>query len=212
MYGAPFINDTAVESTAATEQPAAQAPTAEAPADQAQQQQQASNAEVQAEEAPDAAPEAPPAIEIPANIAEMRDQDGPRRLYSPQNTYADPIPDALFDHVVEIAEPVRAAVVNELREISADLGLSVSDVANIRTRAAYLHKNPQDAGEQQKEARHVLKAAFGDADRALQDARALAARDPRVRNLIHTMGLGNDPETLVMLTYAARRQRNAGRL
>ncbi len=142
----------------------------------------------------------------------MRDQDGPRRLYSPQNTYADPIPDALFDHVVEIAEPVRAAVVNELREISADLGLSVSDVANIRTRAAYLHKNPQDAGEQQKEARHVLKAAFGDADRALQDARALAARDPRVRNLIHTMGLGNDPETLVMLTYAARRQRNAGRL
>lgn len=166
----------------------------------------------QGQQATEKPPEEKPAIEVPANIAEMREQDGPRRLYSPQNTYAEPIPDAMFDHIIEVAEPVRVGVVKELREISADLGLSVVEVASIRTRAAVLRENTPDKYEQRKETLRQLKSAFGDADAALRDARALVARDPRVGRLIEAMGLGDDAETLVMLIYAARRQRNAGRL
>jgi hypothetical protein len=204
MYGAPFIDDTATAVAPAPQDAAP--PPQDAGTPPANQAQQAAPTD---QPAPT---DTVPVIEIPAGIAELREQDGPRHLFTPQKTYAESIPDAMFDSVVELPQPVRTAVVNELREISADLGLSVSDVANVRTRAAYLHKNPQDPGEQRREAVRQLQSAFGNADRALQDARALVTRDPRVGRLIHTMGLGNDPETLVMLTYAARRQRNAGRL
>lgn len=154
---------------------------------------------------------------VPAEVQELRD-DVARRMYSAQNTFRDAIPEADEAQRAELAaqgitpEAGRKAMA-ELREIAADLDLSPADVAKVRQRATLVRETQPDAIAQREAAVDALNREFGnDAKQAWRDARALVARDPRVGRMIESMGLGDDPEVVVMIARIARQQRVAGKL
>lgn len=163
-------------------------------------------------------PEPPPnVVSVPDNIRALREGDPDRKVYSPQSAYNRVLEDGLLDPLDgspgNLPPEARPAVVAELREIAADLGLAPTDVELIRTRAGMARTTPVKPEAAIDDAVTQMNAAFGqDAKRAWLDARALVARDPRVAKLIEGLGLGNDGRTLVAIAQAARRQRAAGRL
>lgn len=154
---------------------------------------------------------------VPDHIRELRQADTDRRMYGSQTSFASAIPDSIFDppEGVESDVPVevRTAAVSELREISGDLGLGTADVNLIKSRVALQRTTPTAPDVQVDEAIRGLNAAFGkDATKALRDARALVQRDPRVGKLLDSLGVANDPEVVVTIAHAARRERTRGRL
>lgn len=155
-------------------------------------------------------------VEIPPEIAKLRAEDSARTMYSPQSVFAEVIHDNIFAQAEDahtIDQKHIKATIKEMREIACDLGLSAHDAALLRDRAAALSREPVEAGKQIDVAVDMLNRTFGrEAKQALNDARKLVARDFRVGRLIESLGLGNDPETVVTLARAARSQRNAGRL
>lgn len=148
---------------------------------------------------------APPAVE------QLRD-DVARRMYPAQVTFAEVAPDTDFKAQGIEPETGRKAMA-EMREMFADLELAPQDVQSLRRRAERLRDAPIGATAQQQAANEALNREFGPAAaQALQVARLLVARDPRVAKLIDHMGLGDDPETVVMLARKARSQILAGKL
>ncbi|CAB3648611.1 hypothetical protein CEY09_05360 [Achromobacter marplatensis] len=164
----------------------------------------------------------PPALDVnkhlPDAVRTLREEDTPRKLYSPQQTYSSVIPDDMFEQHGTVPEDmpqeVQAAIIHEYREMAADTGLSSDDVRLLKDRTLTLRDNPVPPELQQAEARVRLAAEFGadGIEKALKDANALLNRDPRVRNLLHGWGLGDDPDTVVLVARAAARQRAQGRL
>lgn len=154
-----------------------------------------------------------PEPNLPPGIKELRESDEERRMFSPQGTFAETLPDSMLAEVPDLDDKTKAAAVHEFRELAADLDLSPIDVRGLIDRASLLGKEAPDPSAQQDEAVAALNAAFGDsAYQAWQDARALVARDPRVGQIIDALGLGDDPQTVMLLAHAARRQRTAGKL
>lgn len=172
--------------------------------------------------AADDEPQEPPALDVnrhlPDAVRTLRGEDTPRKLYSPQQTYSGVIPDDMFEQhgtVPEgVSQEVQAAIIHEYREMAADTGLSNDDVRLLKDRTLALRDNPVPPEQQQAEARLRLAAEFGadGVEKALKDANALLNRDPRVRNLLQGWGLGDDPDTVVLVARAAARQRAQGRL
>lgn len=174
-----------------------------------------------AEELAEAAyPEPPEPVQldpVPAEVQELRD-DVARRMYSAQDTFRDAIPDADEAQRAELAaqgitpEAGRKATA-ELREIAADLDMSPADVAKVRQRATLVRETQPDVIAQREATVDALNREFGnDAKQAWRDARALVARDPRVGRMIEAMGVGDDPEVVLMIARVARAQRVAGKL
>lgn len=166
--------------------------------------------------------EPPPAFNVdkhlPDGIKNLRSDDAERRLYSPQQTYRNVIPDDMFEQhgtvPVEISPEVQTAIIREYRELAADTGLSHDDVQLLKDRTMALHASPVSQEQQQAEARQRLAAEFGPEGvaSALKGANALLNRDPRVRALLQGWGLGDDPDTVVLVARAAARERSKGRL
>ncbi len=102
----------------------------------------------------------------------------------------------------------------------ADTGLSPNDAKDLLARASVVRHEGRSTEEQLREARKVLTRQFpGDAknpsqgaEMVLTDAARMLGRDPRLAKFINAQGLGNDPETLTMLSRAARSLRTRGRL
>lgn len=164
----------------------------------------------------------PPPLDVekhlPDDIKNLRSEDAERRLYSPQQTYSNVIPDDMFEQhgtvPVEISPEVQTAIIREYRELAADTGLSHDDVQLLKDRTMALHASPVSQEQQQAEARQRLAAEFGPEGvaNALKAANALLNRDPRVRALLQGWGLGDDPDTVVLVARAAVRERTKGRL
>lgn len=155
---------------------------------------------------------------VPDNIRELREADGARRLYTPQSTYKSDIPDdilssALTDENAPSPE-VLASAVHELREMAADVGLGGSDLRALQIRARTLHQEPVPDHVQQQQTMKRLGEIYGPdgVKSALATANRLLDRDPRTKQLVKVLGLGNDPDTIVMVARAAFREQGNGRL
>jgi hypothetical protein len=174
------------------------------------------------QETADRGPQERPALDVdkhlPDAVRTLREEDTPRKLYSPQQTYSGVIPDDMFEQYGTVPDgmpqEIQVAIIQEYREMAADTGLSNDDVRLLKDRTLALRDNPIPPERQQAEARLRLATEFGadGIEKALKDANALLNRDPRVRNLLHAWGLGDDPDTVVLVARAAARQRAQGRL
>ena len=150
----------------------------------------------------------------PPEVQELRD-DIARRMYSAQDTLREAVPEAPEETFT--AEGIDPAVgrkaLAEVREMFADLDLGPREVQGLRQRAERLRDAPTDVITQREASVEALNREFGnDAKQAWRDARALVARDPRVGKLIEAMGLGDDPDTVLLLARTARSQRATGKL
>ncbi len=162
--------------------------------------------------------EALPAIEIPENIQTMRAADGARQMYSPQGTYASVLPDDLWagDETAEaIPEPVQRAALAELREMAADVAMSNDDVRALQSIARQIPEAPSDADRiaWREQAVTRLNETYGNgAAQAFRDARAFIAQDPRRAKILDNKGLGDHPDTVLMVARLARQARMQGKL
>jgi aminopeptidase N len=153
-------------------------------------------------------------VPVPAEVAAIREADPARRMFKASVNRTKAIPDDFLDHELRPQEEKRA-LIGELREMVADLGLSDADVGAMRNRShAYKGENAPTEESQRRTAWQALTRKFGEdgASRALTDAKALIARDRRVTKFVESMSLGNDPETIIHFAEQARRERLAGRL
>lgn len=157
---------------------------------------------------------------IPGEIRELRENDRGRRMFSPQKTYEYDVPDDLLN-LEEAGDDdtpaeMKAAAVAELREMAADMSMSGADVRMLIGRARAAAANPaQDEAAERSQASQQLAADLGSAkaaQQALADAKQLLDRDPRMRQLVLSLGMGNDVQTIKTLAELARRERASGRL
>lgn len=158
---------------------------------------------------------------IPEEVRELRENDRGRKMFSPQKTYEFDIPDDLLQVQDETPDDIpaeaKAAAVAELREMAADMSMSGADARLLISRArASAEATPvQDVEAAREQASKQLAKELGSeqaAKQALADAKALLARDPRMRTLVLTLGMGNDVQTIRTLAELARRERAKGRL
>lgn len=162
--------------------------------------------------------EALPAIEIPENIQTMRAADGARQMYSPQGTYASVLPDDLWagdETAKAIPEPVQRAALAELREMAADVAMSSDDVRALQSIARQIPEAPSDADRiaWREQAVTRLNETYGNgAAQAFRDARAFIAQDPRRAKILDNKGLGDHPDTVLMVARLARQARMQGKL
>lgn len=137
-------------------------------------------------------------IPVPKNIADLREADQNRKLYSPQNAYADALPNNLFDNAEGASDAQKAAAVAELREMAHDVGYQLQDV---REFMILMNQPPPDAKTVEAwkaEAAKRLGEVYGaGASKALAAAQALVARDPRVAYELQATGLGNHPDVIL---------------
>ena len=160
-----------------------------------------------------APPPPPPKLEVPAHITELR-QAG----RTAADDLYEPAPFVQFEQVLAndetFAPAERKAIALEMTHMAKDVGLDHQDVAELMARL----QSVRDLTPEQTQANHasamdLLRAEFGDgADNALQAARSLAQRDPRVATVLATSRLGDDPQTILRFARLAVQQRGAGRL
>lgn len=157
---------------------------------------------------------------IPSEIRELRENDRGRRMFSPQKTYEYDVPNDLLN-LEEVGDDdtpaeMKAAAVAELREMAADMSMSGADVRMLIGRARAAAANPaQNEAAERSQASQQLAADLGSAQaaqQALADAKQLLDRDPRMRQLVLSLGMGNDVQTIKTLADLARRERARGRL
>lgn len=154
----------------------------------------------------------------PVNLAHVSDEvqairdTQERRMFNAQDMLKDAIKDTEFANAEVDPEVVQRGIV-EVREIAADLGLSRAEIQTLKDRTAAYRSQPVPPEQQVDATIAALNREFGtDARQALMDARALVARDPRVGRIIEALGVGNDPQVVVMLAKQARSQIAAGHL
>lgn len=148
----------------------------------------------------------------PGHVLDWRNEDTARRTYSSNSEFAEVVPDNAFEGA-DMPSEKRQAAVTELRAMLADTGLSPMEARQLLNRSAHVRADGKSAEQQTKESREALRRKYGDsADSALADMRKLVQRDPRFSKFLERKGLGNDPETVLLLAAAARSQRNRGRL
>jgi predicted Zn-dependent protease len=122
----------------------------------------------------------------------------------------------------EGAEPMtpetRQAVVNEWRRIAGDVGLNNGELREAVALSKEITATPPDDATltawQTENTQHLL-AVGGDpesAQRELDAARALVARDPRLWQFLQTTGLGNHPKIVRLVVEKARSESTRGRL
>lgn len=200
------------------------APEAEAPVPAtlpAETPEEASAPSPEAPEAPETSELADGAVYIPDHIAEMRKQNR-----SPEDLlYGDraaPEIAAMFradaDEVAlsGISADTLAAVQVEASRMVSDLGLSSEDVSAFTTLGRALRRAPpsdETITGWQTEAHKALTDSYCEgAGKALDAAKQLAQRDPRVMQILETTGLGNHPQVILAFAKSALDQRHRGRL
>lgn len=147
----------------------------------------------------------------PGHIEAYRREQPGRSLYG-DTAMESVVPADRFDGSLKPDAQRQAAVAN-LRGMLNDIGLSPVEANGLLNRAGTVRAEGRNAEEQIRETRKTFARQFGaTADAALQDARRLVNRDPRFVKFLDKQGLGNDPETLMQIAFAARSQRADGRL
>jgi hypothetical protein len=159
-----------------------------------------------------------PPAGVPEEVQALRKQaleENPaQRMYPPEKQLTA-VPDNAFDEVPDLTPEARQGIVEEIRRMAADASLGNADIQGLISRARALHANPIPPEQQADMTMRNLRRQFGGeegAAKALADARALLNRDPRAKQMILAMGLGDDSATIVSLAKQAARERNRGRL
>ncbi|CAM2158929.1 conserved hypothetical protein [Paraburkholderia tropica] len=153
--------------------------------------------------------------ELPDAIRELRN-DPLRRMFSAQGTFAGvPLEESMQNIGGTPAEV--SAIASEWREVFADLGASPNDARELVMLAQQHGANmPADAagdGKLYASAVDALVRQYGsDAQAALDDARALIARDPRLGSFLDKSRMGNDPRTVLKVVQLARSAKMRGEL
>lgn len=165
-------------------------------------------------------PEKPIAeVEVPEHIQELRKADPLRAMYTPEKHFGDVINERVMFPEVEgapqIAPEVRAAVVREMANIAADVGMTNADVRTFTTIGAMCKEAPTPEQRAQWHAQTIdqLKRTYGrDAAQALQDAQTIAMRDPRLVKMLEAKGMGDHPDAVMVFARLGRQARLAGKL
>lgn len=211
MYGKPVLTggDTPAQPDTSTAQPVADQPATDTPT--ARTQDEIADAMYAKE------PDAPTALDIPADIKAERDADFARSVYSPQVSLADAIPDTIADApaLAHIPEPTRRAAVAELREMAADMGLGPDKVRSLAALDSLFASPPsaEQRAEWRAQSAAQMKQLYGEAaDQMLADVRRYVARDPRRVAMLEHNGRGDHPDVVRILVEQARVARLEGRL
>jgi hypothetical protein len=165
-----------------------------------------------AKEAADAVP-----IHLPESVKTLRDGDS--KMHDPTAHYTTAIAEDDIVDGEEMAPEVKTAVVNELRRMMADTGVSGVEAREVTNLAKSIRDNPPtDENEQQwreESMKLAMDMANGDAAQAQRDvdlARALVARDPRLGKILDATHLSNHPRVYALVLQQARSERARGRL
>lgn len=171
-----------------------------------------------AEDAKTEKPEGEFKVELPEAIAKLRQEDTTRRMYSAESVYksSDGLEDALGD-AVEIPAEVQTAAAAEYREMFADMQLEPNEARDVVGLFRHVAKNPADEAterEWRQASLTQLENQHGkqEVGKALELARKLVQRDPRVDFLLRYTGLGSHPKVVALLVQKARSESAAGRL
>ena len=151
---------------------------------------------------------------VPEAVAELRKQENP--LYDTTMMFdAAPWSRVTDDDIISTPAEKKGWK-DEVSRIFKDVGFGVDDATHALTTGKYLIQNPPS--EQQKvqmrsDSIRMLRERFGNsAMSALDGAKKLVARDPRVKAMLEKTGLGDDPKTVIRLAELARDQAHRGRL
>jgi hypothetical protein len=159
-----------------------------------------------------------PVVDVPDDIKAAREADQLRQMYNPQKQLAHVIRDDYFTKdgaETDLPPLVQKAVVREMREMAADLGMGADDVRSLRAIGQTIKVAPSDAQRMawREQAVTQLNATYGkDAKGALRDAAKFIAQDPRRAKALEAQGLGDHPDAVLMFAKLARQARNAGKL
>nr|WP_315463923.1 hypothetical protein [uncultured Rhodoferax sp.] len=166
----------------------------------------------------DEAPAEAPAYElapVPPEVLAERVRDHSRRRYSPQGIYGAVLPHSMLDDVQDMPSEVKAMVVEELREMAADVGANLKDVMELRAAMSSVTEPPtnEQRGGWQDEAITRLNAEFGrKATQALADAKKFIRRDPRLVAMLNNNQLGDHPDVVMKFARLAAQARANGKL
>jgi hypothetical protein len=160
-----------------------------------------------------ALPEGTPAEKLPEAVRELREADDARKFFSPQRDYRD---SGLEDAFVDGSDESKAAIA-EAREMFADHGLNTHearDVVQITKQLCESAPTPEQEQAWQTEAWNDLVRSHGQkgAAEALDLARKLVARDPRVAEVLQITRAGSHPRIVKLLVEKARAEAALGRL
>lgn len=152
-----------------------------------------------------------PFMDVPDDVKAIR-ESAERKMFDAQTALREALPDDDFKTDEHTAED-SAKAAREVREIVADLELAPDDWKGLRQRAIDMRVEPVAEADQIDATIQALNARFGNqAKQALRDAQLLVQRDIRVAKIIEGWGLGNDPQTVVLMAEKARSQIAAGKL
>jgi hypothetical protein len=146
-------------------------------------------------------------IDTPSHVLELRKGDDIARRAYGATLYRDiPIEQAFGD-----AEPeVRQAAARQLRHIASDMGMSTQQARQVVDSAIRQRSSGEDSPD---EALRKVNERYGPrAHEMLELGKKLVERDPRTGRLITQLGLGNDPDLVLMTIELAQQERSAGRL
>lgn len=147
---------------------------------------------------------------VPEAVKAARAADVGRKMFDNTSDLAEVIREGDFAHLPpEIAQ----AVVGEIREMARDLGATPYDVSVIRNELERAAASPltQDQRIANRESVvEALNAKYGtDAKRALMDARAFIAADPRRAQML--AAVGDTPAVVLRIVELARAAKTARR-
>lgn len=157
-------------------------------------------------------------LTIPDDVRALRAADEDRALNDPQEVYAEAIPDTFWDdqpEIEKIPESQRVAALAEVREMSADLGMTVGDVQELKDLRPVFQDIPsaEQVDEWREESIQLLNKTYGkQAKQALRDAQALIARDPRWVQSLEYNNRGDHPQVMALFARLGRQARLAGKL
>lgn len=158
-------------------------------------------------------------IDIPDNIKAERDADTVRRLYDPAMTYGETINERVLfsDPTVaeQIAPEMQRAVVKELANMAADVGMDNGDIRALQSVFSRVSEAPSEETRitWREQAVQRLNEAYGkDAKQALADAVQFVRADPRRARMLEHNGVGDHPDAVVLFARLARQARVQGKL
>lgn len=162
------------------------------------------------------APQGAPPEAIPENIKNLRKEDEARQMFNAQSTYGDVPLEDVFAKVEGFGGEEKAAAAHEYREIFADFELSGPEAKEFLSLAQELHADMPTAETEvawQNQAVKRLVEVHGDGAAAAVDlAKQLVARDPRIGAILEATRLGSHPRVIELVVEIAQRQKLRGRL
>lgn len=158
-------------------------------------------------------------IQIPDSIKAEREADPARMLYDPAMAFGETINEStLFSDPVaaeQIAPEMQRAVVKELANMAADVGMDNGDVRTLQTVFRHVSEAPSEETRTQwrAQAQQRLSETYGkDAKQALADAAKFVQADPRRARMLEHNGAGDHPDAVLLFARLARQARMQGRL